>query len=134
MLRTMDAVGATAWRGKIALLRRDWETVGALMNENHALVNEMMVHCGFADGAGDAGNKLIRAALDAGALGAKLTGAGGGGSVFALARPGEEQKIAGVFRDVARQVGLTEAAVFVPRLARQGLLVEEAVTAPASGW
>ncbi len=129
MVRTMDGVGATAWRGKIALLRGDWETFGALMNENHRLVNEMMLHCGFAGGAGHEGNRLIHAALDAGALGAKLTGAGGGGSVFALARPGEEERIAAVFRQVAAELGLREAVVFVPALAQQGLVVEEMTTA-----
>ncbi|MFQ5811598.1 MAG: hypothetical protein ACE5I2_00160 [Anaerolineae bacterium] len=49
---------------------------------------------------------LIQAALAAGALGAKLTGAGRGGSVFALARPGhgeesqERELMLGIVLDV----------------------------------
>ena len=125
MLRVMAQVGDTAWRGKIAMLRGDWQAFGALMNENHRLVNEMMAYCGFRSGAGEETNRLIQAALAEGALGAKLTGAGGGGSVFALVWPGEEERFVRLFRRVASEVGLTEATVFVPQLAREGLRVEE---------
>mgnify|MGYP000280093767 CR=1 FL=1 len=125
MLRIMARIGATAWRGKIALLKADWETFGALMNENHRLVDEMMAYCGIRDEGVEATNRLIDGALAAGALGAKLTGAGARGSVFALVRPGEEPRVAEAFLRVARQVGLSEATVFVPQIARQGLIVEE---------
>ena len=63
--------------GKKALLTRDWEWLGELMNENHQLTDELV-------GAGEENNRLIRAALDAGALGAKLSGAGRGGTIIAL--------------------------------------------------
>jgi len=124
MVRVMADVGATAWRGKIALLEGDWETFGALMNENHRLVNEMMCYCGFEEGAGWANNLLIETALAHGALGAKLTGAGGGGSVFALVRPGEEERMADILLRTARDHGLDRAQVFQCRIARQGLVVE----------
>jgi len=81
-----------AWKGKIALLEGDLETFGRLMNENHRLVNEMMRYCGFEQGAGEANNRIIAAGLSAGALGAKLTGAGGGGSVFMITRPARRRK------------------------------------------
>lgn len=125
MLQVMAQAGATAWRGKIALLRGDWQTFGALMNENHRLVNEMMAYCGLCDGGVQATNRLIEAALAAGALGAKLTGAGGGGSVFALTQPGDELRLAEVFAGVAREEGLGDAQIFIPQIARQGLIVEE---------
>ena len=51
MVRFMDGAWRTAWRGKAALLAGDWTALGALMNENHRLVDEMMTYCGFADGA-----------------------------------------------------------------------------------
>ena len=35
-------------------------------------------------GSGESNEKLIKAALDGGALGAKLAGAGGGGTILAL--------------------------------------------------
>lgn len=63
--------------GKRALLLRDWKELGALMNENHAIVRGL--------GASGASNeRLIAAALAAGAAGAKLAGAGDGGTIVAL--------------------------------------------------
>lgn len=124
MVRFMSGAWATAWRGKIALLERDWETFGALMNENHRLVNEMMAYCGFTDGAGWANNLLIKTALANDALGAKLTGAGGGGSVFALTRPGQEGKLMEVWRQTAAEAGLTSARIYRPHISCQGLVVK----------
>ncbi len=126
MVRFMTGAWETAWRGKIALLERDWETFGALMNDNHRLVNEMMAYCSFADGAGWANNLLIETALANGALGAKLTGAGGGGSVFALTHPGQEGKLIEVWRRTAAEAGLDSAWVYHPHVSRQGLVVEVA--------
>lgn len=126
MVRFMTGAWETAWRGKIALLERAWETFGALMNDNHRLVNEMMAYCGFADGAGWANNLLIETALANGALGAKLTGAGGGGSVFALTHPGQEGKLIEVWRRTAAEAGLDSAWVYHPHISRQGLVVEVA--------
>jgi galactokinase/mevalonate kinase-like predicted kinase len=124
MVRFMSGAWETAWRGKIALLERDWAAFGALMNENHRIVNDMMTYCGFSDGAGWANNLCIEAALNNGALGAKLTGAGGGGSVFALVRPGEEEKLARVWERTAREAGLADAQIYRPQISRQGLKVE----------
>jgi glucuronokinase len=124
LVQLMNAAWETAWRGKIALLEGDLETFGALMNENHRLVNDMMASCGFSDGAGWANNLFIETARSSGALGAKLTGAGSGGSVFALTRPGEEQKLADAWQQAADRAGLTAAHIFRPQIARQGLVVE----------
>lgn len=66
-----------AQEGKRALLRGDWERAGRLINRNHAIVRDL-------GGSGKANEDLIAAALDSGALGAKLAGAGGGGTILAL--------------------------------------------------
>ena len=63
--------------GKSALQRGDWPALGRLMNENHAIQRDL-------GGSGPANEALIEAALAAGALGAKLAGAGGGGTIVAL--------------------------------------------------
>jgi galactokinase/mevalonate kinase-like predicted kinase len=63
--------------GKKALLTEDWSLLGALMNENHAIQRAL-------GGSGESNERLISAALGAGALGAKLAGAGDGGTIIAL--------------------------------------------------
>jgi mevalonate kinase len=67
-------------RAVTALQENDLETLGKLMNINHALL--------YGIGVSDESLEwLTNAARKAGALGAKLTGAGGGGCMIALARP-----------------------------------------------
>jgi galactokinase/mevalonate kinase-like predicted kinase len=70
-------VADLARSGKRAILRREWARLGELINRNHAIVRDL-------GGSGEANEKLIAAALDGGALGAKLAGAGGGGTILAL--------------------------------------------------
>ena len=125
MVRFMQAAWETAWRGKYALLAHDWPAFGALMNRNHEIVDEMMNYCGFVDGAGWANNHLIQSALGLGALGAKLTGAGGGGSVFALVPPAEQPAFLAGWRAAAAAAGLTEAQFYTPQLAQHGLIIEQ---------
>jgi galactokinase/mevalonate kinase-like predicted kinase len=124
MVDVMERAGETAWRGKMALLRHDWQEFGRLMAENHRLVDEMMTYCGLPGGAGDANNALIEAALEAGAYGAKLTGAGGRGSVFALAPPGEEAAVVEALRTAAVKSGLENAVVWRAHVDCLGLRVE----------
>jgi len=72
-----ERVAALAREGKRALLEADWKRFGALMDENHAIQR------GFG-GSGASNERLIAAAKSAGALGAKLAGAGDGGTIVAL--------------------------------------------------
>jgi galactokinase len=125
MVCFMQAAWRTAWQGKIALLANDLEAFGRLMNENHRVVNEMMAYCCFEDGAGWANNLLIETALANGALGAKLTGAGSGGSVFALTRPGHEGRLMELWRQAASGAGLDRAQIYRPQISPQGLQIEE---------
>jgi len=71
-------LGDLAHRAKRALLNSDWPLLGKVMTENHVLISEI-------GGSGPANDRLIEAALKAGAWGAKLAGAGGGGTVVVLA-------------------------------------------------
>jgi len=70
-------IAKLARAGKKALLACDWEALGDLMNRNHSIQRKL-------GGSGESNERLIDAALDAGALGAKLAGAGGGGTIIAL--------------------------------------------------
>ncbi|MCE5258129.1 MAG: hypothetical protein LLG44_03600 [Chloroflexi bacterium] len=72
-----EEIAKLAREGKKALLAGDWPGLGYLMNENHAIQRDL-------GGSGDANERLIRIALENGALGAKLAGAGNGGTIIAL--------------------------------------------------
>lgn len=72
-----EEIAKLAREGKKALLAADWPRLGYLMNENHAIQRDL-------GGSGEANERLIRTALDHGAFGAKLAGAGNGGTIIAL--------------------------------------------------
>lgn len=72
-----DQCDKIATEARHALEAGDRETVGRLMNENHRVLQQMTVSSPELDA-------LTTAATDAGALGAKLSGAGRGGNMIAL--------------------------------------------------
>jgi galactokinase/mevalonate kinase-like predicted kinase len=124
MVSFMSGAWECAWRGKIALLKGDLLKFGQLMDENHHLVDKMMRYCNFEDGAGWANNLFIRAAKGKGALGAKLTGAGGGGAVFALVNPGDEGRIMDAWHEIASSNQLNDAQVYQLSISPHGLIVD----------
>jgi len=72
-----DAVGAVVARVRAALASGDRAELGRLLDENQALLQEIGVSSPELD-------RLVAAARGAGALGAKLSGAGWGGVMIAL--------------------------------------------------
>lgn len=123
LLELCRQLGETAWRGKIALLQHDLSEFGRQIDRNQTLVNELMQRCGFDDGAGAEVEHLVSAARAAGALGAKLTGAGGGGAIFALPAPGKEHHVLSGLERAARDMPGSE--VFAARVTREGLRVTD---------
>ncbi len=123
LVSLMSATWVCAWKGKIALLEGNLPLFGQLMDENHHLVDKMMRYCDIEEGAGWANNLLIKAAKEHGALGAKLTGAGGGGSVFALVNHGDECKFIDRWQTVARENDLQKAQAFNLSISPQGLII-----------
>jgi mevalonate kinase len=75
-----------------ALERADLPTIGHLFNLHQLLQEKMGTSIPESE-------RLIEAALGAGALGAKISGSGGGGIIIALATPGQEQHIAAAIDD-----------------------------------
>ncbi len=120
----MSSAWDCAWKGKIALLEGNLSFFGQLMDENHYLVDKMMRYCDIEDGAGWANNLMITAAKEYGALGAKLAGAGGGGSVFALVNHGEEEKFIIRWQRTARENGLPNAQALHPAISSLGLIID----------
>ncbi|MDS0259018.1 mevalonate kinase [Haloarcula sp. S1CR25-12] len=74
---TVGAIGDIVREGESVLGTGDTETLGELMNFNHGLLAALGVSSRSLD-------TMVWAARDAGAVGAKLTGAGGGGCIVAL--------------------------------------------------
>ena len=79
---TVATVGDLVRQGEAALAADDRETLGELMNVNHGLLSALGVSARSLDA-------MVWAAREAGARGAKLTGAGGGGCIVALGDPDE---------------------------------------------
>jgi mevalonate kinase len=76
--------------GRGALEEGDWQTLGALMDGAQGLLNGFGVSTPTLE-------RMIAAARGAGALGAKLSGAGGGGAIIALA-PERASDVVGALR------------------------------------
>jgi mevalonate kinase len=99
----LAALGDAAMRGRDALERAALADIGALMTQ----AQDILARLGVSSEALD---RLVATALDAGALGAKLTGAGGGGAVIAAAHDLEH---AARIADVWRAHGVTAFAARV---------------------
>ncbi len=75
--RVVGAVGEISKEGRRAVVDGDISRVGRLMDVNHGLLESLGVSTASL-------SRLVWTAREAGAKGAKLTGAGGGGCVLAL--------------------------------------------------
>jgi mevalonate kinase len=76
---TVEAIGDIVRTGESAIKSGDTKELGRLMNFNHGLLSAVGVSSRSLD-------MMVWAAREAGAFGAKLTGAGGGGCIVALDR------------------------------------------------
>lgn len=109
VVRAYQRIAQLAVLGKKALLQGDWQALGAYMNENHEIQRSL-------GGSHPACDALIHSARKAGAFGAKLAGAGHGGTIIALhperEAMAEHLREAGAFRIIFPEPG-------------DGLVVEE---------
>ncbi len=82
----IDSIARISQEGLDPFLRKDLEKLGDLMNINHGLLSAIGVSTLELD-------QLVYAARRDGALGAKLTGAGGGGCMIAIARESDLSRV-----------------------------------------
>jgi len=75
-----DEIGQIVLMARRAIESGHNELLGELMNENHSLLQKLTISSSELD-------KLVDAALKAGADGAKLSGGGRGGNMIALVKP-----------------------------------------------
>jgi mevalonate kinase len=98
------AIGALVARGREALIRGDLCELGQLMAANQEELRAIGV-------SSEALERLIAAAMDAGALGAKLSGSGRGGNMIALVDEATRDAVAAALqRAGARNVIITRVS------------------------
>jgi mevalonate kinase len=96
-----DEIGKLADRARTSIENGKWEMLGPLMNENHALLQQLTVSSPRLD-------QLVEAARGSGALGAKLSGGGRGGNMIALIQKEDAPTVAEALRSAgARRVIVT---------------------------
>jgi D-glycero-alpha-D-manno-heptose-7-phosphate kinase len=110
--RNFDQIAAIARAMRAALEKADWAEAGRLMREEwaHRRKNAPGISTALID-------RLVKVARNAGAAGAKVCGAGGGGCVAFLVERGAKPRVEAALR--AKGASLISA-----RLARRGLRVE----------
>ena len=84
--RIFEAIGKLVLQAKEAGDKKDWETVGKLMNFNQEYLRDLGVSTEKLE-------SMIYAAKQAGAYGAKLSGAGGGDCMIALVLTEKKKEI-----------------------------------------
>jgi hydroxymethylglutaryl-CoA reductase len=91
-----DEIDAISTAGARALVDRDYDALGDLMNVCHGLLNALQVSVPQLE-------TMVHVARTHGATGAKLTGAGGGGSIVALA-PGRTNEVARALQEIGCRI------------------------------
>ena len=107
-MKEIDTIGQIARRGIKALKQGDFAAVGRTMTENQLMLSSIGVSSPELD-------NLIRAAIPS-SLGAKLTGAGGGGCMVALTRNPKETSDA---------IELAGGRTLISRLGSSGLSIDD---------
>ena len=109
--RIFNSIEELVQRARKEIEEKNWPAVGRLMNENQGLLRELNVSSPELE-------NLISASLKAGAFGAKLSGAGGGDCMIAIA---PEEKMDSI-RSAIEEAGGKAVNVGVPG---QGARIEE---------
>lgn len=91
VLPILDAIGGIVREATAVIAAGDAARLGLLMDLNHGLLSALGVSTSTLDAA-------CWAARDAGALGAKLTGAGGGGCLVAVVDPSRHDAVRNALR------------------------------------
>lgn len=96
----MVSIGRISKIGESLVLAGDYPSIGRLMNVNQGLLDALGVNILEL-------SNLIYSARGAGALGAKITGAGGGGCMVALTAPDKSTQVAEAIAKAGGKVTIT---------------------------
>lgn len=97
--------GELSTKGVDAIKNGDLRTLGEIMISNHEILRKVGVSSQTLD-------HLVQASLKAGALGAKLTGAGGGGCIIALTEKDAQQAVADAIQQAGGKAYIVEIDKF----------------------
>lgn len=95
--RIFSAIGLLVDQGKAAIEKKDWERLGKLFDFNQEYLRDLGVSTQKLE-------DMISAAKKAGALGAKLSGAGGGDCMISIATSDKRQAISQAITDAGGEV------------------------------
>jgi len=111
--RNFEHIAAIATAMRAALGKADWKEVGRLIREDwsHRRKNAPGISTPLID-------RLVKVSRRAGAVAAKVCGAGGGGCVFFLVEPGAKER-------VSRTIEEAGAVVLPVKVAARGVSVRE---------
>jgi mevalonate kinase len=99
-----DKIGEISFTARRAIEAGRPELLGELMNENHTLLQKLAVSSTELD-------RLVEAALRAGAAGAKLSGGGRGGNIIALMEPEKAEAVSSSLNEAgAKQTIVTQVS------------------------
>ncbi len=105
ILKNYKKLSKIAWKARFALMKKDWKHLGEYFKLNTEIMNLIMKNAGFEYGIGLANNILIKLIEDhPDVYAAKLTGAGGGGSVFALVNPNKIESVLLTWKESLRDL------------------------------
>lgn len=109
--KIMDLIGLVVEKAEISLINKDLRKLGELMNLNHALLDALGVSTRKL-------NELVYLAREAGAYGAKLTGAGGGGCVIVLTNENANivESLLRIYGTISLKTHLGEEGVRIERV------------------
>lgn len=103
------SAGRLAIEAAKAIREGDFVKLGELMNINHGLLSAIGV-------SNEKLEIMVYTARKAGALGAKITGAGGGGCIVALVEDGKVEKVAEALKKVSKKIYVLEVSMEGVRL------------------
>lgn len=97
----MDSIGKISEKGESLVMAGDYPSIGRLMNVNQGLLDALGVNILEL-------SRLIYSARKAGAFGAKITGAGGGGCMVALTATDRCKQVAEAMLEAGGKVIITK--------------------------
>jgi len=111
-LSSYKELAKIAWKSRFAIMRCDWIELGKYFKENTRIMNSVMKEAGFKYGIGLANNILIELIEEhPDVYAAKLTGAGGGGSIFALVNPNKIKEVLNYWREKLNEIVINKKGI-----------------------